>query len=558
MKDGKLVQAKSQTEEESRFKSFKATMEEKLSVMVIVGKYCVSDYLHKLIPDTGRRNRNCPVKLYRRFNVIGNYRITELFFRYEQGKSICYVRYEKFDLAAPTYLTPKNGPDLPPLERRNFTFTVESETCDQCHTETPRRFNETWVCGNINCLWFWTNQTKDAPDNLAYNKAWLQQRASRDNLPEPTFEIRPKLLDDLETVPSEQLSRFSRLLNKGIVCPKCRRCNCRVAYNKWGCETEGCGFSKEIKLPDMTLRAVLNGIEMMPTGHARYSAKLIGAVVINGTKTSRGVVMGPTIYTPTHKIQNLTFPGDCKVTVQYPTGRHATVPGGVNDLFSQILKAANSGVLVLRREKLQTRVSGQRASHFASNFGEEYIYDVNVRTTPMEDAPAPIRSVFQLLTDFGAEFVPSAEYIKPNELLALGYMEGNKMGYHDDGEKTLGPTILALSEGGPSVFRMRPKGKFYFGFSKMGKPTPNDPVLPGSKYYNVYHPWKKALDEGRMSLEEYQEKREEHARNNKRGGHAPVIAEFPLTHGTLYGMHGANFQKYYEVRIHLLPCHECH
>jgi hypothetical protein len=108
-----------------------------------------------------------------------------------------------------------------------------------------------------------------------------------------------------------------------------------------------------------------------------------------------------------------------------------------------------------------------------------------------------------------------------NELLALGYMEDDKINvrlsfsclrlhahtqklqYHDDGEEELGPVIAALSLGSPSTMRFRPKrGTGFF--------------LPTHKQL------------GKVCYKE--------------------VLEVPMKHGDMMVMVGTNIQKVYEVR----------
>ncbi|KAL9631475.1 MAG: hypothetical protein Q9164_005871 [Protoblastenia rupestris] len=46
-----------------------------------------------------------------------------------------------------------------------------------------------------------------------------------------------------------------------------------------------------------------------------------------------------------------------------------------------------------------------------------------------------------------------------DETLTVGYLEGNNMGYHDDGKSTLGPTIIAFSLDSDCNFQLRPQNE---------------------------------------------------------------------------------------------------
>lgn len=91
---------------------------------------------------------------------------------------------------------------------------------------------------------------------------------------------------------------------------------------------------------------------------------------------------------------------------------------------------------------------------------------------------------------------------KFNELLALGYFEGSKISYHDDGEKELGPTVATLSLGSPAIMRFRPKRKTSLGQKGTGK-------------------------------------------NRDK----PHVLSFDLNHGDIVIMHGTDIHREYEVSI---------
>lgn len=91
---------------------------------------------------------------------------------------------------------------------------------------------------------------------------------------------------------------------------------------------------------------------------------------------------------------------------------------------------------------------------------------------------------------------------KFNELLALGYFEGSKISYHDDGEKELGPTVATLSLGSPAVMRFRPKRKTRLGQEGKGK-----------------------------------------------RGEKPSVLSFVLNHGDMVIMHGTDIHREYEVSV---------
>lgn len=147
---------------------------------------------------------------------------------------------------------------------------------------------------------------------------------------------------------------------------------------------------------------------------------------------------------------------------------------------------------------------------------------------PFKDAPPVIISAITQLSSAGKKSVALGgeafgSFNEFNEMLSVGYFEGSHMGvsfplysaidlclqlkWHDDGEKTLGPTVASMSLGCSSIMQWRPKAK-----AKICGKT-------------------KA--------------------NNKKQEKVPVL-KILLEHGDIMIMHGAKIQQLYEHEVK--PC----
>lgn len=193
-------------------------------------------------------------------------------------------------------------------------------------------------------------------------------------------------------------------------------------------------------------------------------------------------------------------------------------PNGPNDLFRQ-LELIDIG---LRRNP--AAIPGHKLEgltrHFQQNFGARYKFGVTVQSKGFDQAQDVILRALHRLVWAGENAVhattsrldghdlgpdgPPPTSNDFNELLALGYMEGDRINYHDDGESELGPTVAALSLGSPSTMKFRPKLKSGF-----------DDSLP-----------KKAS--GKAFLD---------------------ILEVPMKHGDMMVMHGRAIHRYYEHAV---------
>ena len=145
-------------------------------------------------------------------------------------------------------------------------------------------------------------------------------------------------------------------------------------------------------------------------------------------------------------------------------------PGGPENLLWNLQEAD----LSLKRFTIKaSRAKGQVANRFSSNSGPPYKYIVDTDPKPFIQITRWIH-----LTLARANFAA-----RPfNKILAVGSLEGNKMGYHDDGKSTLGPTVAAFSLGGDCSFNSSPKTNLYSGFTDKGnKYDPNMPCGPLSR-----------------------------------------------------------------------------
>jgi hypothetical protein len=102
---------------------------------------------------------------------------------------------------------------------------------------------------------------------------------------------------------------------------------------------------------------------------------------------------------------------------------------------------------------------------------------------------------------------------------------------------------------------LRMKQKYFLGKTTAGKYLAgNDPVLPGSQYFEQRRQLKQALQRGEFKEEQYAQKFEEmkKAYNKKKKGKrervkASAFLQLELKHGDMVVMHGEGLQKYYEV-----------
>lgn len=125
--------------------------------------------------------------------------------------------------------------------------------------------------------------------------------------------------------------------------------------------------------------------------------------------------------------------------------------------------------------------------------------------------------------------------------------KANARQFHDDGERTLGPTIATLSLGGEATMSFRMKKRHYLGFSKSGVYQMDQEPMPGCLEYErrleLYRNRYTISDAHRTSLlNEIVE-----SATMVRVPASPQIIRTTLKHGDMIVMHGENIQQYYEV-----------
>ncbi|KAL2010317.1 hypothetical protein VTN00DRAFT_6124 [Thermoascus crustaceus] len=490
----------------------------------------------------GDRNTVLGKKLPHRYNVMAYFRITDIWYEKVGQKKGAKVRFEKLDLGEKSWWAAKDSGAPAPLEERDFDTKPESHQCPSCAIASPRIYNEGWTCLQPSCKNFWRINGTDAPKNLSYHPHFLNYRTSPKSYIRPQYSLVPNLLETLSDEDTD--IAYTRMAWKGIVCPQCHKCISRRFWRGWKCSdditsntangTGTCSFEKMLTMHTASLRSVTSDFEL-------------------GVEGRRAFVFSPKYMTPAFEdlgsYQKYTYqiPGVGSVTHFVATKSVNSRLNGPNDLFKQ-LQALD---IPLRRYPLQQSVvAGTLTSHFAVNYGMPYKYVVSVDSKGFDEAPREIMRALGRLTWATEHAINAAgdTFLPPNELLMLGYFEDMAIGYHDDGESSLGPTISTLSLGASAKMYIRMKDKYYNGCSASKKLLAHDPVLENCAKYDERRELKQQLENGVITNAVYNERRQKLLEGIKRKEAAPLIY-MPINHGDLVVMHGANLQKYYEHSV---------
>ncbi|KAE8153545.1 hypothetical protein BDV25DRAFT_168756 [Aspergillus avenaceus] len=496
--DGVLSLKRNQGEDDKMVKLLKSTMDKKSPVIGIIGDKC------QLL---GR-------KLPHRFCVLAFFNVTHIWFEKTNDMVGAKVRFEKIDLEMKSWWATKTLPSPPALLDRVYA-EPESSQCSHCGRSSVRVYREGWVCLQPSCPQFWSWNK----DQLTFSAAFLNSRRR------PDEQTQPKR--DLVRAGYDAGRHHMLAWREGIVCPLCRRCISRKHWKGWRCSedaTNPCTYEKVFNWPLVQLN------EVQGQSRSLHSKRGLIQPEVDTSSTSvyrKRTYTLPNVGTVTHFI-----------ACEEVNGR----PNGADDIFMQ-LQQRDLGLK--RFELLQSVVPGTLTAHFAVNYGMPYKYVVAVDSKPFSEAPSELLKGLGLLkwaTDMGTS--GSAE--PPNEMLVLGYLEGMKIGYHDDGEKSLGPTIATLSIGSKSNMSIRVKSKYYFGTTK-AKPLDDDPAPQGCLFFTERTALKEQLLKGEITRAEYNERRRSFLKPNK--GTPPPLIQLDVRHGDLVVMDGVALQKYYEHSV---------
>ncbi|KAK8073793.1 hypothetical protein PG994_004692 [Apiospora phragmitis] len=455
---GRMLRTKAQDQDCRRYRWVVDAFEKKLPVSVVIGS----------------KNPSYPVKPPHPFCFMGFFLVTYVW----AEKTIAVdnslvseymVRLEKVDPQVKSWWMPASYEAEPvPVGE----FQCDGKSCDRCATYSKTVYTEGWTCLSISCQNHLEFGRPVNPDELVYSEVFLLERHNnRDLLPLP--QAAPALPIANQTSYGTE-SEFKR----GIVCPQCGLCSRRVYWWGWACENEitGCNFKHIVAFTNYPLS---NVNEECTAIDARRRLEHVDASIEHKTIESGG-----------YAIEMYGFPNSegligGAVAVFRATPETCSLPNGPDNLYL----AMQNEDLRLRRNPARAKGSRREelTSHFAFNYGAFYKFGVFVDSVGFKHAPDTILTglaqldwaqslgithLSEFIQESASDYSDTSMSLKSekfNELLALGYFQGSKISYHDDGEKELGPAVATLSLGSPAVMRFRPKRKTQLGQEGKGK-----------------------------------------------------------------------------------------
>ncbi|KAN0107182.1 hypothetical protein V8E52_010384 [Russula decolorans] len=317
--------------------------------------------------------------------------------------------------------------------------------CSRCRSRSPLVYQDTPICLQPSCALFFRevqakSDSSSCAQTLSYSTELLRLQPAN-HQPISADSIIPPL-------PSTD-TKTSRPFAKGMHCRVCGRLSTRYKWENYECSNchriyDAPRFVFTHK--DFWLQE--NGLKFY-----QYRVTPDSGIV------ARNMAFQPrTNGSALPYVQTFDLP-DNRGSVHLIPG-HPTINAEANFLFQEYQGQAASGEIQFRRWPLRAVSRGQLLSnYFSQNTGSPYQYiGGSDRTTPMEDSAKAVRGALELIKQRIATVL--GKQIPFNEVLSAAYMEKQKMAFHSDSERGLGPIIASLSLGSAAEMHFRLQSKY--------------------------------------------------------------------------------------------------
>ncbi|KAM0282259.1 hypothetical protein ACHAQH_003123 [Verticillium albo-atrum] len=375
--------------------------------------------------------------------------------------------------------------------------------CIECKRASKTIFNEGWTCSHRDCPRVFTFTPEVDTGALTYSEEFLLERT---DFSAPLDSLQPKMPDPSQGCGTEKAARV------GIVCPQCHGCTRRIYWNRWFYDNHDCNYvlpavPRPLRIEEINAETIKRKTLLQLK---KEDFILHQDLVICGYKVEQ------------YFLPDMELHGQCCGTIMVFRATDAlnAVLTGPNDIWNDLQDTtATCNDFKRNAVKCAGTPSEILTRNFQRNWGAPYKFVVAVNSTSFKDAPPYVMQALMRMQWAGRKSVQASndafeeelatrshlmdrEFVDFNELLTIGYMEDDAISYHDDGEDTLGPTVATLSLGSSARMLFAQKTKY------------NPKTRGGAK--------------------------------SKR--HNQVLA-FPLHHGDMVVMHGAQIHQQYDHKV---------
>ncbi|RMZ92103.1 hypothetical protein DV736_g658, partial [Chaetothyriales sp. CBS 134916] len=447
-----------------------------------------------------------------------------------EGEHQYMARLEKCDLRCKSWWTP-NQPS-PPARREFLGQTGPSLTdlCPGCSKRSPWVYDEAPLCLDHHCSSFWTDISGRSSrevvlTELTFATSFLLYRAYLNSHQHPTFPLARDIVKELNLLTPSALTS-SKLLLRGMVCPRCQNIVPKVYWHLWHCDACAPDVQRDYpcKPGVSSLEALVPRDFVSYQGHPHFSSDIPRDIGDNV----------PRVYKDQFAVDRWTLHGGCQLIVLSPTRLFNESMRGPNSVFTIISNDANSGDLRLHRYR-----DGEPpalANYFQSTWGAEYGFHGFEASKSVGEAPPSVSAARQLL-----EHVTLSElgkYSHSNSVQIFGFMQGQGLEWHTDGEGELGETISILNLGGDATFKLRLQQDPYTNINIFQE---------GHEVVRGAINWERAAAIEAMAAQGKSPSPMEPITHSQGPlNKAEHMASVPLIHGSIVILQGSSFSKYYE------------
>ncbi|KAH9054277.1 hypothetical protein EDB87DRAFT_115821 [Lactarius vividus] len=324
---------------------------------------------------------------------------------------------------------------------------ITAHHCLSCRMSSPLVYQDTPMCLQPSCPQFSVPDPAavvagdSTPSSLSYSAELLRLRPAN-HVPVSAASFFPPSPSRIVSTP--------RPFAKGLHCQDCGRLSTRFKWEDFECshchriyKAPNFHFThKDFWLQEQTLKFFQHRI-------AEDSGIVIREMEFQARKRGSALPYVQTFVLPYDRGRVHLIPG------------HPSINKRADDLFGQYQKQAAEGTIQFRRWPLRShKCRGQLLSnYFSQNTGAPYQYIGGAeRTTPLKDGAEAVLGALDLIKHRIVTTLGMREDF--NEVLSAAYMEKQKMTFHSDSERGLGPVVASLSLGCVAEMHFRLHSKY--------------------------------------------------------------------------------------------------